>query len=297
MTDIKLFNIAGKVNEYQGNTVPLEKELQTLIEQNMESFFGVRFLASEFQTTDGGRMDSIGIDENNSPVIFEYKRSLNENVINQGLFYLNWLLDHKDSFNIMVMQKSKEFKIEVDWSFPRLVCVAGDFTKFDVSAIKQMNHNITLIRYKKFGSDLLMFEQLNETLNKANLGYHENANEKTANSDSFQSRLQKTGPDIKTIYEDLHNYILSLGDDISEKQLKFYVAFSKIRNFVCVEVFQNKMLLHLKLDVESFPFENGFSRDMSKIGHYATGDVEITIRNRADYEKAKPFLDRAYYQN
>ena len=55
----------------------------------METFFGVRFLKSEYMIT-SGRMDSIGIDENNSPVIFEYKRSSSENVINQGLFYLEF---------------------------------------------------------------------------------------------------------------------------------------------------------------------------------------------------------------
>lgn len=75
MADIKLFNINGKVKEYQSGNVTLEKELQTVIENNMETFFGVTFLASEYKTTDGGRMDSIGIDENHCPVIFEYKRS------------------------------------------------------------------------------------------------------------------------------------------------------------------------------------------------------------------------------
>ena len=45
------------------------------------AFFCVTFLASEYRTTDGGRMDSIGIDENHCPVIFEYKRSTNENVM------------------------------------------------------------------------------------------------------------------------------------------------------------------------------------------------------------------------
>ena len=95
MADTKLFNIKGAVKEYQSGTVTLEKELQTVIENNMNLFFGVTFLSSEYRTTDGGRMDSIGIDENHCPVIFEYKRSVKENVINQGLFYLNWLLDHK----------------------------------------------------------------------------------------------------------------------------------------------------------------------------------------------------------
>ena len=84
MADTKLFNIKGTVKEYQSGTVTLEKELQTVIENNMNLFFGVTFLASEYRTTDGGRMDSIGIDENHCPVIFEYKRSVKENVINQG---------------------------------------------------------------------------------------------------------------------------------------------------------------------------------------------------------------------
>ena len=41
---------------------------------------------------------------------------------------------------------------------------AGDFTRYDESAIKQMNRNISLIRYKKFGEDLLMFEQIDENV-------------------------------------------------------------------------------------------------------------------------------------
>ena len=132
MADTKLFNIKGAVKEYQSGTVTLEKELQTVIENNMNIFFGVTFLASEYRTTDGGRMDSIGIDENHCPVIFEYKRSAKENVINQGLFYLNWLLDHKDSFKVLVIEKMG-FKAanNIDWSMPRVVCVAGDFTKYD----------------------------------------------------------------------------------------------------------------------------------------------------------------------
>ena len=80
MADIKLFEIGNGAKEYKGENVALEKELQNIIEKNMDTFFGVTFLASEYSTTDGGRMDSIGIDENNCPVIFEYKRSIKDNV-------------------------------------------------------------------------------------------------------------------------------------------------------------------------------------------------------------------------
>jgi RecB family endonuclease NucS len=58
--------------------------------------------ASEYITTNKGRIDSLGLDENNCPVIIEYKRHANQNVINQGLFYLNWLLDHKGDLEVVV---------------------------------------------------------------------------------------------------------------------------------------------------------------------------------------------------
>lgn len=104
MADIKLFKIDNGVEELPATLVSLERELQTLIEKNMPTFFGVTFLKSEYTTSNGGRIDSLGIDENNCPVIFEYKRASNENVINQGLFYLDWLLDHKADFELLVMR-------------------------------------------------------------------------------------------------------------------------------------------------------------------------------------------------
>ena len=298
MADIKLFNIKGTVMEYQSGTVTLEKELQTVIENNMNAFFGVTFLASEYRTTDGGRMDSIGIDENHCPVIFEYKRSVKENVINQGLFYLNWLLDHKDSFKVLVIEKlGLEAAENIDWTMPRVVCVAGDFTRNDESAIKQMNRNISLIRYKKFGDELLMFEQVNENVTAAIPDNNVAPAAKQAKDKTFAEQYRNAKPEIKALYDDLRNYILSLGDDISENSLKHYTAFKKIKNFVCAEVLSNKLLLHLRLDVGTVDYEEGFTRDTSKIGHWATGDVEVVIRTEADFEKAKLLIDRAYNEN
>ena len=88
MGDIKLFKVKDEVEEIEGTSIQLEKHLQNLIEENMEVFLGVKFLATEHATgkVHNGRIDSLGIDENNCPVIIEYKRAINENVINQGLY-------------------------------------------------------------------------------------------------------------------------------------------------------------------------------------------------------------------
>ena len=144
MSDIKLFRISDGqvVEELAGASAPLERSLQRLIEGNLTAFLGVRFLASEYSTghRHGGRMDTIGLDENGCPVIIEYKRTMNENVINQGLFYLDWLLDHRAQFQLLVMKKlGSEVAECIEWSSPRLLCIAGDFTKYDVHAVQQIN--------------------------------------------------------------------------------------------------------------------------------------------------------------
>ena len=294
MADIKLFNINKTVKEYQSGTVTLEKELQTVIENNMNTFFGVTFLASEYRTTDGGRMDSIGIDENHCPVIFEYKRSMKENVINQGLFYLNWLLDHKDSFKVLVIEKlGLKAADDIDWTMPRVVCIAGDFTKYDESAIKQMNRNISLIRYKKFGDDLLMFEQINENIAAA-ISEDTSVSKPKSSDKTFEEQINGADKEIKVLYQNLSNYILSLGDDISETHLKLYAAFKKIRNIVTVVALKKKLVINLPIDVSTVTFEEGFSRDVTNIGHWGCGAVEVQLKNKADFEKAKALIDRAY---
>lgn len=299
MANIKLFNINGKVKELKSGTVTLEKELQTIIENNMQTFFGVTFLASEFQTTDGGRMDSLGIDENNCPVIFEYKRSVNDSVINQGLFYLNWLIDHKDSFKVLVIDKiGSTTAKKIDWSMPRVICVANDFTKYDVSAIKQMNKNISLIRYKKFDNSLLMLEQVNENIIKAVSSIKTTKTSSSRYEDkTFNERYNEISVSLRNLYEDIKNYIISFGDDVSENTMKFYVAFKKIKNIICICLNKDKLLLYLKLNPSTLTEEKGFTRNVSKINHWGTGDVEITIKNQVDFLKAKNLIDRAYNEN
>ena len=104
----------------------------------------MRFLASEHATgkTHAGRIDTLGIDENGSPVIVEYKRSTNQNVINQGLFYLDWLMDHRAEFEMLVIEKLGSKAVEdVDWESPRLMCIAGGFTRYDVHAVAQIDRS------------------------------------------------------------------------------------------------------------------------------------------------------------
>lgn len=128
MSDIQLFRLQTKTaTELTASAAALERNLQSLIEGQMETFLGVRFLATEYATgkTHRGRIDSLGLDENNCPVIIEYKRHSNENVINQGLFYLDWLLDHKAEFRWLVIGKRWAKRWPTAWNGRAPGCYAS----------------------------------------------------------------------------------------------------------------------------------------------------------------------------
>lgn len=168
MSDIKLFRIGSdNVTELAVTTDTVEKSVQILFEKNLEALLGVSLLATEYTTTHGGRIGTLGLDENVCPVILEYKRASNENVIDQGLFCLDWLMDHRKDFQWLVMEKLRKVAAEgVDWSAPRLVCIAGDFNRYDYHAVKRMQRNIELIRYRRFGPELLMLDIVAATSTK-----------------------------------------------------------------------------------------------------------------------------------
>jgi len=300
LSDIKLFRIDGQnVYELEGQSVAVEKSLQTLIEKHLDSFLGVRFLASEYSTgkTHGGRIDTLGIDENNCPVIIEYKRALNENVINQGLFYLDWLMDHKAEFTLIVLKLLGEKTADaIEWSNPRLLCIAGDFTKYDGHAVQQINRNIELIRYRHYGSDLIMFELVNAVTSQVISEDGGQPEKKNKTEKTITYYLAQANEVIKDRYEALKAFLLALGDDVQIKELKNYIAFKRIRNFACFEFSPQagKIYAYIKVNPDTIDLTEGFTRNVKNIGHWGTGDLEITIMSDDDIERAKPLLAKSY---
>jgi len=311
MSDIKLFRLqTGKAVELQGDASDLEKPLQTLIEANLETLLGIRFLATEYSTgkTHAGRIDSLGVDENNCPVILEYKRSVGENVINQGLFYLDWLMDHQAEFKLLVMDRlGKPAADAIDWTAPRLVCIAADFTKYDGHAVQQINRNIELIRYRRFGEELLLLELANAT--SANGGRASAAKAakapklppaepmaaKAGSGDrSFAEWLPVLPPQLKELMSSLEGHVLSLGDDVQRKELKLYVAFKRLKNFATVVPQKARLLLYLHVDPDQVQPLPSNGRDIRQQGHWGTGDLELALASQADLDAAKPLILMAY---
>lgn len=80
-------------------------------------------------------------------------------MINQGLYYMAWLTAHKDAFRNLVRDRlGAPAASQILWSAPRLICIAGDFTRYDAHAVREHRRSIDLVRYRFFGNDHIGLE-------------------------------------------------------------------------------------------------------------------------------------------
>jgi predicted transport protein len=290
---LKLFHTTkGGVTGVAPRLAEVEAELQGLIEADMETMLGVRFLASEYviDCVDGGRIDSLGLDENGAPVVVEFKRGTDAGVINQGLYYMSWLMAHKDVFRNLVRDRlGVSAASQVLWSAPRLICVAGDFTRYDVHAVREHRRSIDLVRYRFFGKDLVGLETV------ASVTGRTPAAKRVRRRAAGLAPVRGQSGALAELAEAVDEVLLGLGDGVSRVQRKQYRAYQRLRNFACVCPPQKtKLLVYLRADPRDADLVPGFTRDVTGLGHHGTGDLEVQLRSEPDVERAVDLFRASY---
>jgi predicted transport protein len=209
----------------------------------------------------------------------------------------------------------------IDWSAPRLVCIAADFTKFDGHAVQQIDRNIELIRYRRFGADLLLlelanavsasakssrssgsrgsrpgrlFEAVGEAMPVVHAAIDTDDAAQRGKDRPYSESLLLLAPAQRELLESLHGYVLSLGEDVQHKELKLYAAYKRLKNFASVVLQKKGLLVYLKLNPSALSPLPANARDVTHIGHWGTGDLEFSLSSLADLDAVKPFLTMAY---
>jgi predicted transport protein len=305
-----LFQISkGRLGQVEKTNFVSEKELQSLVEKNLETVFNCRFVASEFPTgpNHAGRIDTLALSEDDNPVIIEYKKVESSELITQSLFYLNWIYDHRGDFEIAVKRALGE--VEVDWSDVRVLCIAPNYKKYDLHAVKVMGANIELWTYRLFENSILYLEEVftksyesscqQEPAARSKNPVMVEAGKKAAVTRktghySFEKHIEGKPDKIKDMAIQIQEYVLGLDPSITENPKKFYVGYKISQNIVSMEIKNQKITLYVKLDPKTLGKLPAIARDVTNTGHWGTGDLEITIKNEADFENAKPFIEMAY---
>jgi len=286
----------------------LEKDLQKLIEGNLGAVFNCRFVASEFSTgaQHAGRIDSLGLSEEDNPVIIEYKKVESSELINQSLFYLHWIQDHKGDFEIAA-QKALGNGVNVDWSDVRVICIAPNYKKYDLHAVQVMGANIELWKYRLFANNSLYLEEVfHNTKATSTLSQETGKNpvmveagKKAAQvrataTYTFAEHLEGKPEKIQELIHNIREFVTGLDSAIEEVPKKFYVAYKASQNIVCMEAKSKTIKLFIKLSPSDISDPPNFFRDVSNIGHYGTGDVEFTISSVVEFDEIKKYIEMAY---
>ena len=81
---------------------------------------------------------------------------------------------------------------------------------------------------------------------------------------------------------------------MQERTLKNYFAFTKLKNFACIEIkpTARKILLYLKVDPDAVDLLSGFTRDVGDIDHYGTGNLEVTLSISGTWNAQSPFFHK-----
>ena len=270
-----------------------ERDVQDVVEGNLEEIFAVRFVAREFPTGSKhrGRIDTLGLDQDGSPVIVEYKRTSHSNIINQGLFYLDWLMDHRGDFELAA-QKALGPKLEVSWSQPRLILLAHSFNRYDQYAVNRIDDRIELWTYMFYEGDFLRVERL-DTEERAE-GDKKSSKTKTPKSSpdySLAHHTAKMSQESLELFETVRERILALGDDVDERFMNQYVGYRRLRNFA--EIVGQKKGLKLFIDGDVAD-PDGIGKDVSQIGHWGTGNLEVKVEESSDIDRVMALIKQAY---
>lgn len=292
-------NTEGKLVKLRLKSFSNEKTLQKLIEDNLFEVLEMHFLASEYTTTDRGRIDTLAIDANGAPVIIEYKKSKNDTVINQALSYLKWLKAQKKEFFEMLVTKKLgvEKANNIDWSNPRVICIAEGYSRFDMDTVEVIPLRIELYKYRLYENGAFLLEDINNTEEKVDIV--RNVEDVIVNQSSvsvelsfnMDFHLQKGTPQVIDLFNILKGKIFELDDSIQERITSVYIAYKMSKNFVEIHIQRNRIALHLRALSYHDP-ENKVNQVPDS--HRWTLDKRIYISNEADVDYVMPMIEQSY---
>ena len=286
-------NTNGLLEEINEKPFKLEREIQSLFENNLSRVMDLALVRSEFSIKNR-RIDTLAFDEaTNAFIIIEYKRDKNISVIDQGFTYLGLMLENKADFIVEYNEQLKRNlkRDDVDWSQTRVVFVSPSFTDFQIEATNFKDIAIELWEVKQYANGTVAIQELKKSKSAESIKPLAQQNKEFKQVvDQIQvytedQHLVDASPEITELYEKFRNSILNLADGIDLVPQKHYIAFKKDKsNIACLEFQKKRIKIWIGAKASTLDDPKGIAIDVSATGHYGTGDYELRVDSDADLE-------------
>jgi len=254
-----------------------ESALRDFFAVNLDELLGVKFIEKEYSILDG-RIDTLGLDENNSPVIIEYKWKENEQILSQGLFYYDWLIKNKKHFELLVNKRLGK-NISVKWDQPRVILIARGFDRYTIGAVQQQKH-IELITYNYYNPDIL---QLENVYTPSDLKIPKKPQEEIDTSEyNLDYHLKITSEPVRKKFDTIRSQILGLPDVEEKAQQKSGITYKTTKSFVRFE-FRPTWIQVLLRDPYYEPDTQHLVKDVTDHDWGYKGMIKLTSETNIDY--------------
>ncbi|MTE27416.1 DUF5655 domain-containing protein [Winogradskyella ouciana] len=271
----------------------LEKDIQSLTENNLETIFGLEFVKTEFRLN-SFRIDTLAFDrESGTFVIIEYKRDKNFSVIDQGYAYLSLMLNNKADFILEFNENSIDTlkRRDVDWSQSRVVFISPSFTTYQKEAINFKDLPIELWEIKRYNNQTVNFNQIKTSGAQESIksiSRQDETIEKVSKEIKVYTEIDHINngnTEIQELYGRLKEGILNLEDNISIQAKKQTIGFRIENNIFCdIVVLAKSIKMYLNLKSGELKDEKGITRDVSNVGHWGNGSYEIKMSDTENLE-------------
>lgn len=286
-----LFEIKkGKATKVNQKDFKDELELHKLIDKNLEEIFKIRYIKDEHITDKHGRIETLGIDESNRPVVIEYKKTKEKGQLVQANRYITWVKQNPDSFELLARKNIKDLNGEIDFANPRIICFAKEYSIDDKCLALSLDAE--LYKYRYYDNDTLVVireeepEQLIKTKGSKNYTIQKIKKEPRPRK-TIDELLKGATKELKETFEKFNQKVLNISSEIDQYTTSSEVIYKTSVNFVGIAIQKknNRLRVLLRTIDENMDDPKNLTEKVPK--HFGWGNItrilyidpnEISIR-------------------
>jgi predicted transport protein len=303
---MKLFTLKGaRLVGVTSQPFKKEKDIQTLVESNLNELFGLELVRSEFPLKTF-RIDTLGYDkENKSFVILEYKKDRNFSVIDQGYTYLSLMLNNKSDFILEYNENCKNNlkRDDVDWSQSRVIFISTNFTEYQKNSVNFKDVPFELWEINRYDNGVVALLEHKTSSNVSISTIKTDAESvvrdvtkeiKVYTEEYHFTKNSRRKEYVIDLYQALKERILNLGQDTEIIHRKEYIDFKRKKPFADIVFYTDHLKLLLNMKKGELDDPKKVCRDMSSQGHWGNGDYEVRIDLETDLDYVMFLVNQSY---
>lgn len=229
-----------------------ESELHKLIDSNLQEIFKIRYIKDEHITEKHGRIETIGLDESNRPVVIEYKKTKEKGHLVQANRYMTWIRQNPDSFELLATKNLGNNINPIDFTNPRIICLAQEYSIDDKCLALSLGAELWKYRFYENGMLMIIREEEPEQLVKSSRGKTtiEKIKRQPQPPKTIEQHLKDASDELTELFYTLDKKIMDISSEVERYTTQQEIIYKTSLNFAALAIQNRKNCIRCLLRTE-----------------------------------------------